>query len=72
MFEIMELFVLFANEFYLVLLVLNLEIICLQEIVFCQGVLSSSLGLLPKERCTQRVRKANIHTMLGTMDFLYF
>jgi len=35
-FEIMELFVLFVKEFYLVLLVINLEIICLQEIVFCQ------------------------------------
>jgi len=33
-FELMELFALFVKEFYLVLLVLNLEIICLREIVF--------------------------------------
>lgn len=42
-FEIMKLFALFVKEFYLVLLVLNLEIICLRKIVFCQGVLSFSL-----------------------------
>jgi len=47
-FEIMELFVLFAKEFYLVLLVLNLELICLREIVFCQGVLFFSLEPPPQ------------------------
>jgi len=36
-FEIMELFAVFLKKFYLVLLVLNLEIICLREIAFCQG-----------------------------------
>jgi len=45
----MELFVLFVKEFYLVLLVLNLEMICLKEIVFCQGVLSFSLEPPPQE-----------------------
>lgn len=47
-FEIMKLFALFVKEFYLVLLVLNLEIICLRKIVFCWGVLSFSLEPPPQ------------------------
>jgi len=44
-FEIMELFVFFVKEFYLVL---NLEIICLREIIFCQAVFSFSLEPPPQ------------------------
>lgn len=44
----MELFVLFTNEFYLVLLVLNLGMICLRAIIFNLGVLSFSLEPPPQ------------------------
>jgi len=59
-FEIMELFVLFVKEFYLVLLVHSLEIICLREIVFCLGVLPFSLEPSSKEKRVESTKAMSI------------